>query len=47
VQALTWLERATALRAGFMLYLAINPTFKLLRPEPRFQALLRRIGLPN
>ena len=46
-QALTWLERATALRAGFMLYLAINPTFKSLHTEPRFQALLRKIGLPN
>jgi len=45
--ALTWLERATELRSGWMLYLATDPTFKPLHAEPRFQALLRRIGLPN
>ena len=46
-QTLTWLERAAELRAGFMLYLAIDPTFKPLHAEPRFQVLLRKIGLPN
>jgi len=45
-ETLTWLERAAELRAGFMLYLAIEPTFKPLHAEPRFQALLRKIGLP-
>jgi serine/threonine-protein kinase len=46
-QTLSWLERAAELRAGFMLYLAIDPTFNPLHAEPRFHALLRRIGLPN
>ena len=46
-QALTWLERAAELRAGFMLYSAINPTFKPLQTEPRFRALLDKIGLPH
>jgi Flp pilus assembly protein TadD len=46
-ETLTWLERAAELRAGWMLYLAIDPTFKPLHGEPRFQALLRRIGLPT
>jgi eukaryotic-like serine/threonine-protein kinase len=46
-QAVTWLERAAELRSGFILYLAIDPTFKPLHGEPRFQALLKRIGLPN
>jgi TolB-like protein/Tfp pilus assembly protein PilF len=46
-ETLTWLERATELRAGWVLYLAIDPTFKPLHAEPRFQALLRKIGLPN
>jgi TolB-like protein/tetratricopeptide (TPR) repeat protein len=46
-EALTWLERAAELRSGWMLYLATDPTFKPLHAEPRFQALLRRIGLPN
>jgi eukaryotic-like serine/threonine-protein kinase len=46
-ETLTWLERAAELRAGWMLYLAIDPTFKPLHAEPRFQALLRRVGLPD
>jgi TolB-like protein/Flp pilus assembly protein TadD len=46
-ETLTWLERAAELRAGWMLYLAIDPTFKPLHAEPRFQALVRKIGLPN
>ena len=46
-ETLTWLERAAELRAGMILYLAIDPTFKPLHGEPRFQALLRKIGLPN
>ena len=46
-EALTWLQRAAELRSGWMLYLAIDPTFRPLHAEPRFQALLRKIGLPN
>jgi len=46
-ETLTWLERAAELRSGWMLYLAIDPTFKPLHAEPRFQDLLRRIGLPD
>jgi serine/threonine-protein kinase len=46
-ETLTWLERAAELRSGWMLYLAIDPTFKPLHAEPRFQALLRKIGLPS
>ena len=45
-ETLTWLERAAELRSGWMLYLAIDPTFKSLHAEPRFQALLRKVGLP-
>ena len=46
-ETLTWLERAAELRSGWMIYLAIDPTFKPLHAEPRFQALLKRIGLPT
>ena len=46
-QALTWLERATAAHSGFMLYLAVDRTYTPLHGEPRFQALLRQVGLPN
>ena len=45
-QALTWLERATDAHAFYMLYLAADPTYKPLYAEPRFRALLKRIGLP-
>ena len=45
-ETLTWLERAAELRAGWMLYLAIDPTFKSLHADPRFQALLKKVGLP-
>ena len=36
-EALNWLKRAIELRAGFMLYLAIDPTFEALHAEPRFR----------
>ena len=45
-ETLTWLERAAELRSGWMLYLAIDPTFKSLHADPRFQALRRKVGLP-
>ncbi|MDX1530442.1 MAG: tetratricopeptide repeat protein [Rhodothermales bacterium] len=43
-QALDWLERA-AQAEKFMVYTAINPVWETLYGEPRFQALLERIGL--
>jgi serine/threonine-protein kinase len=45
--ALTWLECAANARALFVLYLAVDPTFQPLHAEPRFRALLKRIGLPS
>ena len=44
--ALSWLERASARRSWFTLYLAIDPAFTQLHADPGFRALLRRIGLP-
>jgi serine/threonine-protein kinase len=43
-EALTWFERAAEAHT-LMLYLGIEPAFRPLHNEPRFQALLKRIGL--
>ena len=42
-QALTWLERRVDHGQGF--YLAIHPGLRSLHGEPRFQALLKKLGL--
>jgi len=46
-QALRWLEEAVDRRAGYVLYLAADPTYKPLHQSRRFRALLERIGLPT
>jgi eukaryotic-like serine/threonine-protein kinase len=46
-RALEWLERAYELRDPNMPYLRSGPQWDLVRSDPRFQALLRRIGLPQ
>ena len=43
-QALQWLERAYEEHSGWISFLQVEPRFDLLRPDPRFQNLLRRIG---
>lgn len=43
-RALDRLERAYAEREGMMMYLRIHPTMDPLRSEPRFQALVARVG---
>jgi serine/threonine-protein kinase len=45
-EALSCLERAAEQHAAEMVWLAVRPTWAPLRDEPRFQALLRRVGLP-
>jgi Flp pilus assembly protein TadD len=44
-RAFEWLEKAYQERSNFMAYLGVNPVVDPLRPDPRFQDLLRRIGL--
>jgi eukaryotic-like serine/threonine-protein kinase len=46
-QALAWLERTYDAREGLVVYLAVDPHFDPLRGEPRFRALLQRVGLPH
>ena len=45
--AFTWLDRAAEERASFLLHLQWDPRFDPLRGDPRFRALLERIGLPE
>ncbi len=46
-QALVWLGAAYDDRSNNMIFLNAVPEFDRLRPEPRFQTLLRRIGLKS
>jgi hypothetical protein len=43
--ALERLERAHAARDPALMNLKISPAFDSLRPDPRFQAIVQRIGL--
>jgi hypothetical protein len=45
--AIVWLEKAYKERSDFLLVLKVDPLFDGLRPDPRFQDLLRRIGFPG
>jgi serine/threonine protein kinase/Flp pilus assembly protein TadD len=46
-EAFRSLERAIELRAPFVTLLKVDPRFDTLRPDPRFQNLLRRMNLPE
>jgi TolB-like protein/tetratricopeptide (TPR) repeat protein len=44
--AFDWLERARETGASALVYLAVDPRYDPLRRDPRFVALLERIGFP-
>jgi TolB-like protein len=44
---LDWLEKAYEERGAWMIFLNVHPYFDILRAEPRFQNLLKKIGLPE
>jgi adenylate cyclase len=44
-QALTWLEKAYGQHSPMMAWLKVDPRFDSIRQEPRFQALMQRVGL--
>ena len=45
--ALCWLETAWQGRAAWMIFLKTDPHLDSLRPDPRFQDLLRRMNFPT
>ena len=45
--ALTWLDRAYEQRVPTLVLLSTSPSFDPLRTDPRFEALMKRIGLPD
>lgn len=45
-EAFAWLEKSSRERANGIAYLAAEPLYDRVRHEPRFQALVRSVGLP-
>jgi Tfp pilus assembly protein PilF len=45
--AFEWLEKAYAERTGWMVHIKWDPRLATLRSDPRFQDLVRRVGLPS
>jgi len=44
-QAVLWLEKGCQERSAWMVWLKVDPRLDVLRSDPRFQGLLRRVGL--
>ena len=44
-EALTWLEKAFAARSDELFFIKVDPAMDPLRSEPRFQAILKQMGL--
>ncbi len=45
-QAFSWLEKAFEERTHWLVCLKVDPMFDPLRPDPQFEEMLRRVGLP-
>ena len=46
-EALNWLERGVEVRDPRLVWLSVDPKWDNLRPDPRYVAILRRLGLPE
>ncbi len=44
-QAFAWLHRACEEYSGWLLFAKLEPLLDPLRPDPRFAAVLRKLGL--
>jgi len=44
-QAFVWLEKAYSQHSNILMTLRVDPMYDDLRSDPRFQSLLRRVGL--
>jgi hypothetical protein len=44
-QTFVWLEKAYAQHSNVLTTLKVDPMYDELRSDPRFQSLLRRVGL--
>ena len=44
--AFEWLEKAFEERHPYLILMGVEPVFRSLRADPRFQALKKRVGLP-
>lgn len=42
-----WCEQAAEERRGWVMYLGVHPVVDPLRQNPRFQALVRKMGLES
>jgi len=45
--AMEWPEKAYDLHAGYLANVSVDSSFEGFRTDPRFQAILKKIGFPD
>jgi hypothetical protein len=46
-QAFVWLQRGVEEHTHWLVWTKLDPRWNSLRDDPRFEQVLRRVGLPN